>query len=371
MSKEYYIGMMSGTSVDGIDAGLYDLSGRHPQVIYFYYQPFSQQLKQKIHSLCRHSQSISLNNYGELDTQLGLLYAEASLNLLSQAKVNAKDVKAIGNHGQTLYHSPNSKLPFTLQIGDANIISQKTGITTITDFRRRDIAAGGQGAPLVTAFHQAIFQTDKENRVIVNIGGIANLSILPKEVYGTVFGFDTGPGNTLMDYWILKHKGIAYDIDGKWATTGNVQAELLAQLKEDSYFYALPPKSTGTEYFSADWLTKKLANQTTHYLPKDVQRTLCQLTAETIADALQKFAPYTDRVFLCGGGIHNQMLGIALEKLLKQPIASTAVQGIPPNQAEAMACAWLAKRTLEGLTGNLPETTGAKQAVILGGIYQA
>ena len=370
MSKEYYIGLMSGTSVDGIDAGIYDLSGRQPQVIDFYYQPYPAEIKQKIHSLCKNYQSISLCDYGELDTQLGLLYAEACLNLIRQAQVSAKDIKAIGSHGQTLYHSPNSGLPFTIQIGDANIISQKTGITTIADFRRRDIAAGGQGAPLVPAFHRAQFQTDKENRVIVNIGGIANLSILAKDKTSNTIGFDTGPGNTLMDYWISAHKDSSYDNNGEWAATGQVQTELLKLLKDDPYFSALPPKSTGTEYFSTDWLTKKLASLPA-FMPEDVQRTLCQLTAETIAEAIQQSAPETEQVFLCGGGTHNQTLFKALEQQIKAPVASTETQGVHPDQVESMAFAWLAKRTLQGLTGNLPDVTGAKEAVILGGIYQA
>ncbi len=368
--KDYYIGIMSGTSVDGIDAGLYDFSGQNIQVIDFYYQPFTQKIKQNIHHLCRNPQSISLLDYGQLDTQLGKLYAEACLNLLQQAKVNAQDIKAIGNHGQTLYHSPTAQQPFTIQIGDANIISQITGITTITDFRRRDIAAGGQGAPLVPAFHQAMFQSDRENRVIINIGGVANLSILPKDAQKDILGFDTGPGNTLMDYWISTHKNCTYDKNGEWAATGNIQPELLKQLKEEPYFSNPPPKSTGTEFFSANWLTKKLATLPA-YPAEDIQRTLCQLTAETIAEAIQKFAPETDQVFLCGGGTHNHTLFKALEQLLSPPIASTETQGIHPDQVEAMAFAWLAKRTLQGLTGNLPATTGAKQAVILGGIYQA
>ncbi|GFO74763.1 anhydro-N-acetylmuramic acid kinase [Bathymodiolus platifrons methanotrophic gill symbiont] len=370
MSKEYYIGLMSGTSIDGIDAGLYDFANNSTQVIDFYYQPYTNEIKQKIHSLCKNYQSISLCDYGALDTQLGLLYAEACLNLMRQAQVNAKDIKAIGSHGQTLYHSPNSALPFTIQIGDANIISQKTGITTIADFRRRDIAAGGQGAPLVPAFHQAQFQTEKENRVIVNIGGIANLSILAKNKASKTIGFDTGPGNTLMDYWVSTHKSNSYDNNGDWAATGQVQTELLKHLKDDPYFSTLPPKSTGTEYFSTDWLTKKLASLP-NFSPEDVQRTLCQLTAETIAEAIQKSAPETEQVFLCGGGTHNQTLFKSLKQLLDLPIASTNTQGVHPDQVEAMAFAWLAKQTLQGLTGNLPETTGAKEAVILGGIYQA
>ena len=370
MTKEYYIGLMSGTSVDGIDAGLYDFTDNQIQVIDFYYQPYTAHTKQKIHKLCNSHQPVTLLEYGELDTQLGLLFAEASLNLLQQAKVEAKHIKAIGSHGQTLYHSPGSNFPFTLQIGDANIISQKTGITTVADFRRRDIAAGGQGAPLVPAFHQAIFQSANENRVIVNIGGIANLSILPKDVKKNSLGFDTGPGNTLMDYWISQHKNCAYDACGMWAKTGNIQAKLLKSLKEEPYFSALPPKSTGTEFFSADWLTQKLAILPA-YPAEDVQRTLCQLTAETIADAILKFAPETDKIFICGGGIHNKTLLNSLRHILNIPISSTEAEGVHPDQVEAVAFAWLAKQTLMGLTGNLPETTGAKEAVILGGIYQA
>ncbi|NOR80778.1 MAG: anhydro-N-acetylmuramic acid kinase [Methyloprofundus sp.] len=370
MSEEYYIGLMSGTSIDGIDAGLYNFTDNQTRIIDFYYQPYPEQIKQKIHKLCNKHQAVSLADYGELDTELGLLYSAACLNLLQQAKVDASLIKAIGSHGQTLYHAPNSKNPFTLQIGDANIISQKTGITTIADFRRRDIAAGGQGAPLVPAFHQAIFHSLTENRVIVNIGGIANLSILPKDVQKHSIGFDTGPGNTLMDYWISQHKNDIYDKGGAWAATGKVQVQLLKQLKDEPYFSASPPKSTGTDFFSANWLTKKLATLPA-YPPEDVQRTLCQLTAETIIDAVLKFAPETNKVLICGGGTHNKTLINTLRQRLSIPIASTETEGVHPDQVEAMAFAWLAKQTLQGLTGNLPEVTGAKEAVILGGIYQA
>ena len=370
MSKELYIGLMSGTSVDGIDAGLYDFSDITPQVIDFYYQPYPPQIKQKIHQLCNTHQNISLSDYGELDSQLGLFYAEACIALLRQANINAKHIKAIGSHGQTIYHAPRASYPFTLQIGDANIISQKTGITTVADFRRRDIAAGGQGAPLVPAFHQAMFYSATENRVIVNIGGIANISILPKNKLESILGFDTGPGNTLMDYWISLHKNCTYDNNGDWAASGSIQPELLSLLKDEPYFSAPPPKSTGTEFFSADWLTKKLTSLPT-YPAEDIQRTLCQLSAESITDAILKFAPNTNKVFLCGGGIHNKTLISALKQRLNIQVLSTEAEGIDPDQVEAMAFAWLAKQTLQGLAGNLPETTGAKEATILGGIYQA
>ncbi|MCF7971679.1 MAG: anhydro-N-acetylmuramic acid kinase [Methylococcaceae bacterium] len=370
MTTEYYIGLMSGTSVDGIDAGLYDFSKNQTRVIGFYYQPYSKQIKQKIQALCNAHQITSLSAYGELDALLGALYAEACINLLQQSKVSANEIKAIGSHGQTVCHSPYSKPPFTLQIGDPSIISQTTGITTVADFRRKDIAAGGQGAPLVPAFHRALFHSSIENRAIVNIGGIANLTLLPKDISQNILGFDTGPGNTLMDYWIYKHQNAHYDANGQWAATGEVQPKLLKHLKSDAYFFALPPKSTGPEYFSATWLNKKLAELAT-YKAEDIQRNLCQFTAETISDAIKKFAPETDKVFICGGGIHNQTLLEALRQQLNMPVVSTETENVHPDQVEAMAFAWLAKQTIEGLTGNLPETTGAKEAVILGGIYQA
>lgn len=370
MKTEYYIGLMSGTSLDGVDAGLFDFSQNRFQLISFYYQPFSSEVKKKIIALCKHKQTISLADYGELDTQLGQLYADVIINLLHQTQLSPQDIKAIGNHGQTLYHAPNSKYPFTLQIGDANIISQITGITTVADFRRRDIAAGGQGAPLVPAFHQAVFQSSTKNRVVVNIGGIANITILPSDCQLKTTGFDTGPGNTLMDGWISQYDNSPFDKNGAWAATGTIQTELLNRLKDEPFFSAPAPKSTGTEYFCAAWLKQKLSIFT-DYLPEDIQRTLCQFTAETIAESIQNFAPDTQQVFICGGGIHNLTLINALNDLLKLPIESTKALHIDPDQVEAMAFAWLAKRTLEGLAGNLPATTGAKDAVILGGIYQA
>ncbi len=370
MQPKYYIGLMSGTSLDGIDAGLYDFSDKKPRTISFFYQPYKQQIKQQIQELCHSQHTLSLIDYGELDSQLGTLYAQACLHLLQQAQVSSNAIYAIGSHGQTLYHAPHSEHPFTLQIGDPNIISYQTGITTIADFRRKDIAAGGQGAPLVPAFHQAVLSHPTENRVIVNIGGIANLSILNTNSPNACIGFDTGPGNTLLDYWINKIQKKSFDKEGSWAATGQLQTKLLDQLKDDPYFYALPPKSTGPEYFSPTWLKTKLAT-IKKYSAADIQFTLCQLTAESITDAIQLHAPSADKVFICGGGIHNLTLLNAIKKQLPMPVYSTAVVGIQPDQVEAMAFAWLAKQTLAGLHGNLPSVTGAKRAVILGGIYQA
>ncbi len=370
MQSQYYIGLMSGTSLDGIDAGLYDFSGKKPRTISFFYQPYNQQIKKKIQGLCYSQHSLSLIDYGQLDSQLGNLYAQACLHLLRQAKVSTNAICAIGNHGQTIYHAPHSTPPFTLQLGDPNIISHQTGITTIADFRRKDIAAGGQGAPLVPAFHQAMFSHPNENRVIINIGGITNLSILNTNRSHVCIGFDTGPGNTLLDYWMNKHHKKPFDKDGTWAATGQLQTELLEHFKNDAYFYEPPPKSTGPEYFSPIWLENKLST-VTKYSAVDIQFTLCQLTAENIADAIQLYAPSTDKVFICGGGIHNLTLFNTIKKCLPMPVYSTEVAGILPDQVEAMAFAWLAKQTLTGLPGNLPSATGAKQAVILGGIYLA
>jgi len=369
MNHDYYIGIMSGTSLDGIDAGIYDFNQSKMQSIAFHYQAYPTAIKKKIKQFCDMSQTVSLQDYGELEQQLSELYAKACLALLAKTSLSAKHIKAIGSHGQTLCHFPNSQHPFSLQIGDANIIAQRTKITTVADFRSRDIAAGGQGAPLVPAFHQAIFHSDLENRAILNIGGIANLTLLPKNTQQAVQGFDTGVGNTLMDSWIHQHLKQAYDKNGDWAKTGTVQADLLHALKADAYFKQPLPKSTGTEYFSKAWLMAKLSPF--HYQPEDIQRTLCQFTAETIAEALLKFAPTTDTLFICGGGIHNQCLMDSLKNLLPISIKSTKDIGVDPDQVEAMAFAWLAKQTLKGLTSNLPSVTGAKQAVILGGIYQA
>jgi len=368
MKTEYYIGVMSGTSLDGIDVGLYDFSAKQPKAVHFHYQPYPFALKEKIQAISQEDAKVSLLDYGQLDTYLGELYAAACLELLAQVNINTEAIKAIGCHGQTLYHAPNATHPFSLQIGNPNIISQKTGITTIADFRLQDIAAGGQGAPLVPAFHQAFFSHPKKNHLILNIGGIANLTYLPKDKQQTILGFDTGTGNTLMNQWIMRHKNQPYDHLGEWAAMGKVQSQLLQHLKDEAYFQQTPPKSTGTEYFSAQWLDNKLSTLP-HYDPVDVQSTLCQFTADTISDAISQETPDADAIFICGGGIHNQQLMNTLKKQLAIPVLSTVTLGIHPDQVEAMAFAWLAKQTFQGKTANLPDTTGARKAVILGAIY--
>jgi len=365
--SDFYIGLMSGTSVDGIDAALVDFTDNKTHLIAFDYLPFAAELQQQIKRISQPDTQISLKDYGALDAQLGLLFSQSVTALLKKASLPAYSIKAIGSHGQTIYHAPDDQWPFSLQIGDPNIIAEQTGITTIADFRRRDIAANGQGAPLVPAFHQAVFARPDENRCIVNIGGIANITVLPKNKSTSVTGFDTGPGNTLMDCWINKHQQLGYDKNGEWAQSGSVNHELVELLKQDLYFSAAPPKSTGKEYFSLPWLYQYV--DAGKFNPEDIQATLCFLSASTICDAIKLHAPGTERVLICGGGIHNHYLLQLIEQQLDCPVESTAQYGIDPDHVEAVAFAWLARQTYNNLPGNLKEVTGAKNSVILGGIY--
>ena len=366
---ELYIGLMSGTSLDGIDAALVEFKNNQVQLVSFEYQPFPDAIKNQLEQISDANAMVFLQDYGAMDTRMGLLFAQIIETLLAKASIPATAIRAVGSHGQTIYHEPNTDLPFSLQIGDPNIIAEKTGITTIADFRRRDIAAGGQGAPLVPAFHQAVFSHETEHRCVVNIGGIANITILPPVSQSTVvIGFDTGMGNVLMDQWIQKHQSLNYDQQGNWAKSGVINYELVECLKKDPYFQADPAKSTGKEYFSLPWIYQNI--NVTNYRAEDIQASLCYLTATTITDAIKKYAPATERVLICGGGIHNDYLLQLIEKNLSCPVSSTELYGIHPDHVEAIAFAWLAKQTLNHLTGNLKEVTGAKHNVILGGIYQ-
>ena len=366
---ELYIGLMSGTSLDGIDAALVEFKNNQVQLVAFEYQPFPDAIKNQLEQISDANAMVFLQDYGAMDTRMGLLFAQIIETLLAKASIPATAIRAVGSHGQTIYHEPNTDLPFSLQIGDPNIIAEKTGITTIADFRRRDIAAGGQGAPLVPAFHQAVFSHETEHRCVVNIGGIANITILPPVSQSTaVIGFDTGMGNVLMDQWIQKHQSLNYDQQGNWAKSGVINYELVECLKKDPYFQADPAKSTGKEYFSLPWIYQNI--NVTNYRAEDIQASLCYLTATTITDAIKKYAPATERVLICGGGIHNDYLLQLIEQNLSCPVSSTELYGIHPDHVEAIAFAWLAKQTLTNLTGNLKEVTGAKHNVILGGIYQ-
>ena len=365
---ELYLGLMSGTSLDGIDCALVDFKDNKFRLAGFEYLPFQADIQNLIQKLSKPDALISLKEYGAMDARLGGLFADLANDLLAKANISAAEIQAIGSHGLTIYHAPDTAPPFSLQIGDPNIIAERTGITTVADFRRRDIAAHGQGAPLVPAFHRAVFHSQNEHRCIVNIGGIANITVLPKDQSAEIIGFDTGPGNTLMDLWIKLHQNLSYDKNGAWGQTGKINQDLVSLLKQDIYFDAAPPKSTGKEYFSLPWIYQHF--DAFSYKAEDIQASLCFLTAITICEAIKKHAPTTDRILICGGGIHNDYLLKLIQQHSTCPVESTAQYGAHPDHVEAMAFAWLARQTLNNLPGNLKEVTGALNAVILGGIYR-
>ena len=361
LMNELYIGLMSGTSIDGIDAALVDFSQKNPRLIDSHYLPYTTDFRKRILDLCYPGED-EINRLGEVDVLLGKQFANATQNLLQKNQLTAKNIRAIGCHGQTIRHHPARR--FTLQIGDPNIIAAETNITTIADFRRRDIAWGGQGAPLVPAFHQAIFSANT-NRAIVNIGGIANVTLLPAN-NKTILGFDTGPGNTLLDAWAEKYLQQPQDHQGKWGSQGVIQQNLLSAMLADSFFQQSPPKSTGREYFNLSWL-KSFSPE--NYQPVDVQATLTELTAQSIMHAV-KPQFLSGEILICGGGVHNEFLLQRLRKLADHyAIESTEQYGVHPDWVEAMAFAWLAKQTLAGQPGNFTAVTGAKQPSILGGVY--
>lgn len=368
MAENLYIGLMSGTSLDGVDAALVRFDKTNIDVLASLCLTLPASLKEEIKSLIDPS-SDEINRLMALDIQLGQLFAKAVNQIVDKAKVNKKNILAIGSHGQTIRHWPNNKYPSTLQIADPNTIAEVTGITTVADFRRRDMAAGGQGAPFAPAFHKHVFHDKKINRVILNLGGIANITIIAADTNKPVTGFDTGPANTLLNRWTQQQQNKSYDDNGDWGSSGEVNQDLLNVLLEDDFFTLLPPKSTGTEYFNADWLNKKLSNFT-HLSAENIQASLTALTAKSIADAISLHAANTEEVILCGGGVHNRFLYQQLKDYLpNMSFNSTEKYGLNPDYIEAAAFAWLAKQTIEHKTGNLPDVTGASRAVVLGGVY--
>jgi len=363
-----YIGLMSGTSLDSIDAVAvrfepeFELIASHSEAI----------------PPAIHAATLALFNPGDneierlgrLDLELAKLFAIAVENLIRQHHLDRQQIAAIGSHGQTIRHRPEAN--FTLQIGDPNLIAERTGITTIGDFRRRDMAAGGQGAPLVPAFHSALFRHPEHNRVVVNIGGMANLTILQASETKPVLGYDTGPGNVLMDSWIMQHRQESYDRDGRWAAQGRVQPQLLKQMLALPYFCEPPPKSTGREQFNLPWLEQMVGALAVKPQPEDVQATLLELTAITIADAINSHQLSDLQVFLCGGGSHNCQLRSRLSELLKPHYLNTSAElNLDPDWVEAAAFAWLAYRTLNRQSGNIPDVTGAAGYRPLGAIHWA
>jgi len=369
---ELFVGLMSGTSLDAIDAVLVDLASPTPQQIAVHSHPLPTALRTQLLALCHGGTADELRRTAELDVRLGSLFAEATFSLLQRAAIPASAVRAIGSHGQTVRHEPDGDSPFSVQIGDPNVIAQITGITTVADFRRSDIASGGQGAPLVPAFHAAVLRSTDEDRVALNIGGMANITVLPSNPEQAVTGFDTGPGNVLMDAWAARHLGTPQDNEGRWAGSAQRHEPLLAALLSDAYFQRPPPKSTGREHFNMAWLEARLAQLDTEPEPAQVQASLVALTAQSCAAAIQRYAPHTQQVLVCGGGVHNVTLMQQLADALPgKRVVSTQTLGLDPDWVEALAFAWLAKQTLAGKPGNLPSVTGAKASVVLGGIYLA
>ena len=367
---DLYIGLMSGTSADAIDAALVDINDNRIKLVNTYSLPIQPEIREAIHQL-------ALDNSGEieqiryLDKIIADLCCTAVENLCAQTETKKTAIRAIGSHGQTVRHYPASdkEQGYSLQVGDPNIIAETTGITTIADFRRRDIAAGGQGAPLAAGFHRTAFHTRSNDRVIVNIGGIANITYLPKQ--GDVIGFDTGPGNGLMDSWFQRYHQDNFDSDGHWAASGNVDKKLLNQLLKNSFLTLPIPKSTGREEFNLPWLQKQLAVCSQKTGAADIQATLLAFTIETIARHIDKVDPQGhSEIYICGGGSHNRQLMKNLTlKLQPRHVATTLALGIDPDWVEAVAFAWLAKQSLKGLTGNVPSVTGACRETVLGGIY--
>ena len=364
MQSELYIGLMSGTSVDGVDAVLVDFGSTPWRTRARRHVAFDPALRAELDAL-QSGGADELHRAALAANALMDCCADAVSGVLGEAHLAPSDIAAIGLHGQTVRHRP--ELHFTTQLANPARLAEACRIAVVADFRSRDVAAGGQGAPLAPALHAALFRDPSRHRVVVNIGGIANVTDLPPD--GPVRGFDTGPGNTLLDAWCMRHRGKAFDQDGVWAATGLPIAPLLEALFADPYFALPPPKSTGRDHFNLGWLEARLQPG---YAPADVQRTLLALTAATIAEAVATQCAGASEVIVCGGGAHN---GALLRELAgdlgERSLATTAAYGIPVSDVEALAFAWLARESLAGRPGNLPSVTGARGARVLGAIYPA
>lgn len=368
MAPDLYLGLISGTSADGIDAVLMRFDPCLEQVAGRTFA-YPEDLRTAILGVSQSSDSTTLDVLGELDAAIGEHFAKSALALLEAAAIPVHMVAAIGSHGQTLRHRPRAALPFTLQVGDPHRIAERCGITTVADFRRRDVAAGGQGAPLVPGLHAALFASPDEDRAVLNLGGIGNLTLLPRS--GEVQGFDTGPANGLLDAWGLQCRGQRFDQGGAFAREGRICPELLDALLDDPYFGQPPPKSTGRDHFHLAWLRERLTRFPAG--DADVQATLVALSARSIADALSRAQASTTRVLACGGGVHNPALMGALAERLGPAcrLETTAAHGLDPDFVEAAAFAWLARETLAGRAGNVASATGAVGPRVLGAIIPA
>ncbi|ARO87160.1 anhydro-N-acetylmuramic acid kinase [Nitrosospira lacus] len=364
LKTAYYIGIMSGTSLDGIDAVLADFNSSPPSLLHTFYLPYDGELRSRLLDLNR-SGNDELHRAAMLGNELARRYAEAVTGLLHGYGVKPQEVIAIGCHGQTVRHCPESGRGYTIQLCNPALLVELTGITVVADFRSRDIAAGGQGAPLVPAFHQILFKDSQVHRVITNIGGISNLtSLMPN---GEVAGFDCGPGNLIMDAWCLRHTGKPYDENGAWADSGKIIPELLEKLLGLQFFSLSPPKSTGREVFNLAWLESYLSGDEK---PADVQATLLQLTVTGIAQAVLTYFPDAAEIYLCGGGARNAALVAQLRMALSgRKVELTDRFGVDADWLEAFAFAWLARQVILGVPSSLPAVTGARGARLLGAIY--
>ena len=362
---DYYIGLISGTSVDGIDAAVVSFPadggvrlGAATTV------PYEATLAERIRRI---GPDTPLREVATVDALVGDAFARAALNAADKAGLTPGRVRTIGSHGQTVWHAPDADVPYTVQIGDPNRIAERTGITTVADFRRRDMAAGGEAAPLAPIFHAALLGRG-EPRVVVNLGGISNITVLSTGEASSIIGCDCGPANTLLDAWCREHTGASFDRDGAWAATGRVRDDLLGALLTEPFFRRPAPRSTGPELFNRRWLEGFLPSDCR---PEDVQATLVELTAHSVADAVAALAPAGVDVRVCGGGVHNAYLMERLSaRLAPSPVSSSAALGVDPDAMEATGFAWLARETLAGRAGNVPAVTGARHPVVLGGIYR-
>lgn len=363
-ASELYIGLMSGTSLDGVDAVVVDLSTPRVRLLAAAHVPFDAAMRDALLALNAAGDG-ELERAALLGNELARRYADAAAQALRAADVAPAAVRGIGCHGQTVRHRPERG--YTIQIGNAALLAELAGIRVVADFRSRDVAAGGQGAPLVPAFHAAVFADPSEGRVVLNLGGIANLTWLPRT--GGVGGFDTGPGNCLLDIWAARHLGTAIDEGGQWAAGAAPVERLLRAMLAEPYFDSPAPKSTGRDLFNERWLRDKGADKEP---PQAVQATLLELTARSIRDAIARHCGRADRAILCGGGVRNRALVRRLGELLAPAVVeSSDAHGVDPSHVEATAFAWLAQRALHGKAGNLPAVTGARGPRVLGAIYPA
>ena len=374
-AEELFIGLMSGTSLDGVDGVLADFSGGRISVQSYATAPFPAALRAELLALNTPGDN-ELHHAALAGNALARAYASVVARLLADSGTEARAVTAIGAHGQTVRHRPLEfdEVGYTLQINNPSLLAELTGIDVVADFRSRDLAAGGQGAPLVPAFHRALFARPDETVAVLNIGGISNLSLLPAtsrpEGPATVLGFDCGPGNALMDHWCQAHRGQPFDHAGRWAASGKVLPDLLAQFLADPYFDRTPPKSTGRDLFNPAWLAAQFG--TTAMAPEDVQATLAELTAHACAADLKSYGKDSKLLIVCGGGALNDHLLNRLRALLPGvTVAASTDHGLPPLQVEAAAFAWLARASVRREPGNLPSVTGARGARVLGAIYPA